>query len=187
VHVAGPVDGRTVLVQGGGGSVGVCAIQFARRSGARVIATIRSPLDEGTAIAAGAHHVLLNDEWLSRRARALAPSGVDHIIEVAFGANLRTDLELLATGGSIAAYASDVAEPTIPFWPLLFKNVRIFLLGSDDFADEAKQAATEAVNEALAAGWCGFAITQRFSLEDIARAHEWVEQPSRRGRAVVTL
>lgn len=29
VHVAGPVEGRTVLIQGGGGAVGVCAIQLA--------------------------------------------------------------------------------------------------------------------------------------------------------------
>src|SRR4029079_7431273 len=35
VHVAGPVQGRTVLVQGGAGAVGVCAVQLARRAGAR--------------------------------------------------------------------------------------------------------------------------------------------------------
>ena len=187
VHVAGPVDGRTVLVQGGAGSVGVCAVQFARRSGARVIATITSPLDEGTVIAAGAHHVLLNDERLSRLVRALAPSGVDHIIEVAFAANLHTNLDLLATGGSIAAYATDIAEPALPFWPLLFKNTRIFLLGSDDFTGEAKQAAARAVSDALVDGWTAFEIGARFPLEDIVGAHEWIEQPSRRGRAVVTL
>jgi len=187
VHAAGSVDGRTVLVHGGAGSVGVCASQFARRSGARVIATIRAPRDEATALAAGAHHVLLNDERLSRQARALAPQGVDHIIEVAFGANVRTDLDLLATGGSIAAYATDIAEPALPFWPLLFKNTRIFLLGSDDFTDDARQAAVRAVSDALADGWTAFEISARFPLEDIASAHEWLEQPSRRGRAVVTL
>ena len=35
VHVAGPVEGRTVLVQGGAGSVGACAVQLAHRAGAR--------------------------------------------------------------------------------------------------------------------------------------------------------
>src|SRR5262249_29053998 len=34
VHVAGPVDGRTVLVQGGSGAVGLCAVRLARRAGA---------------------------------------------------------------------------------------------------------------------------------------------------------
>jgi NADPH2:quinone reductase len=152
-----------------------------------VIATIRSPVDEATALSAGAHHVLLNDERLSRLVRALAPSGVDHIVEVAFGANLHTDLDLLAIGGSIAAYATDIAEPALPFWPLLFKNTRIFLLGSDDFTEEARQAAAGAVTQALVDGWTAFEISARFPLEDIVGAHEWLEQPSRRGRAVVTL
>src|SRR5215469_4454514 len=39
VHVSGPVAGRTVLVQGGAGSVGACAVQLAHQAGARVIAT----------------------------------------------------------------------------------------------------------------------------------------------------
>ena len=41
VHVAGPMEGRTVLVQGGAGAVGACAVQLAHRAGARVIATCR--------------------------------------------------------------------------------------------------------------------------------------------------
>jgi NADPH2:quinone reductase len=32
VHVAGPVEGRTVLVQGGAGAVGACAVQLAHRA-----------------------------------------------------------------------------------------------------------------------------------------------------------
>src|SRR6185295_9646498 len=35
VHVAGPVEGRTVLVQGGVGAVGAFAVQLAHRAGAR--------------------------------------------------------------------------------------------------------------------------------------------------------
>src|SRR6516165_7124948 len=54
VHVAGPVDGRTVLVQGGAGAVGLCAVRLARRAGAHVIATVRSASDEGIARRAGA-------------------------------------------------------------------------------------------------------------------------------------
>jgi hypothetical protein len=66
-------------------------------------------------------------------ARAIAPKGVHHIVEVAFGANVATDLELLALDGSIATYATDAATPPIPFWPLLFKNIRVFFIGSNDF------------------------------------------------------
>ena len=36
---AGPVDGKTVLISGGAGTVGRLAVQVAAASGARVIAT----------------------------------------------------------------------------------------------------------------------------------------------------
>lgn len=48
VHVAGPVTGRTVLVQGAAGAVGLCAVQLARHAGAHVIGTVRSAGDEAT-------------------------------------------------------------------------------------------------------------------------------------------
>lgn len=187
VHVAGPIQGRTVLVQGGAGAVGLCAIQLAHRAGALVIATVRAAADEATARRAGASVVLTTGDDLVEQVRAHAPNGVDHVVEVAFGANIATDMELLALGGSIAAYATDLAQPPIPFWPLLFKNARIFLVGSDDLPPEAKLAATRDLNAALAAGWAGFEIAERLPLREIARAHELVEHPVRRGRVVVTL
>src|SRR5208282_1751630 len=98
VHVAGSVNGRTVLIQGAAGSVGVCAVQLARRAGGRVIGTVRSPSDEGTAKNAGAHEVLVSDKDLTSRVRALAADGIDHIVEVAFGANIEADVQLLKQG-----------------------------------------------------------------------------------------
>ena len=187
VHVAGPVSGCTVLVQGAAGSVGVCAVQLARRAGARVIGTVRTPADEATAKSAGAHDVLLSDKELTSRVRALAPDGIDHIVEVAFGANIEADVELLQQGGSIASYATDNAAPKIPFWQMAFKNIRAFFLGSDDFPKEAKMRAARDLSAALEAGWSGFEIGERIPLADIARAHELAEHPVRRGRVVVVL
>ena len=138
VHVGGDVAESTVLVQGAGGAVGMCAVQLARRAGARVIGTVRSSAEEPTVRAAGAHEVVLNDRSLQERVKTLAPGGLDHIVEVAFGANVDADVELLKVGGSIAAYATDNPTPKIPFWLMVFKNIRVFLLGSDDFPKEAK-------------------------------------------------
>jgi NADPH:quinone reductase len=185
VHVAGPVEARTVLVQGGAGAVGVCAVQLARRAGALVIATVRSSTDEAVADRAGANHVIRPGADVSERVRALTPQGVHHIVEVAFGANIATDLELLAVAGSVATYATDVETPAIPIWPLLFKNIRIDFLGSDDFPPEEKTKAVLAINDALVAGWTGLEIGERFPLEKVAGAHERVETPQRRGRVVI--
>jgi NADPH2:quinone reductase len=165
----------------------MCAAALARHAGARVIGTVRSSAEEPAARTAGAQEVILNTEGLVAGVKALCPDGVDHIVEVAFGANIDADVEVLKMGGSIGAYSTDNATPKIPFWLMVFKNIRVFFLGSDDFPTEAKVAATRDLNDSLQAGWAGFEIGERVPLAEIARAHELVEHPARRGRVVVTV
>jgi NADPH:quinone reductase len=187
VHAAGVVAGRTVLVQGAAGAVGVCAVQLAHRAGAVVIATVRAAAGELIARNAGADHVFRLGPELIESVHAVAPHGVDHIVEVAFGANITTDMEILGIRGSLATYASDADAPTIPFWPLLFKNIRVDFLGSDDFTEADKADAARGINEALVAGWRGFEIIERLPLEEIATAHERLEAPGSPGRVVVSI
>ena len=191
VHVAGPVDGRAVLVHGGGGAVGQCAVALARHAGAQVIATVRSAKDETVATRAGAHHVVnterLEPDGVIERVRAHAPNGIDHVIEVALDRNVWLDEPLLRQGGSIAAYATGDPTPAIPFWPLLFKNARLFFLGSDDFPLAAKLEAAQALNAALASGWPGFQIGARLPLGSIAEAHQLLEEGTVSGRIVLSI
>jgi NADPH2:quinone reductase len=191
VHVAGPVEGETVLVQGGAGAVGQCAVALARHAGAQVLATVRSERDESVALRAGAHEIVRTDEGSPGEAvehvRRRAPDGVQHVVEVDFAANVEVDEPVLAQGGSLAAYATSDPSPPIPFWPLAFKNVRVFFLGSDDFPPEAKTAAARGLNDALEAEWPGFEIGRRFPLTAIADAHEAVEEGGGPGRVVVTV
>jgi NADPH2:quinone reductase len=187
IHVAGSVDGRTVLVQGGAGAVGSCAVQLAHRAGARVIATCRSESDLPIALRAGADQALLSDTSLMERIRALAPNGIDHIVEVAFAANIENDREMLAQGGSIATYATNAPKSEIPVWQLMFKNVRMFFVGSDDVPAEAKLEATRDIDDALVSGWLGLDIAEKFTLDDIATAHERVEHPKGAGRVIVMI
>src|SRR5215468_637685 len=187
VHVAGSVKGQTVLVQGGAGAVGACAVQLAHQAGARVIATCRAESDKGVASRAGADEVLLTSGNLAERIRALAPDGVNHVVEVAFGANIKTDTEVLAQGGSLATYATNIPMPETPVWQLVFVNARLFFVGSDDVPAEAKIEATHDINKALEAGWKGLDIAEIVPLDQIAHAHELVEHPVKPGRVVVAI
>ncbi len=185
IHAGGSVDGRTVLVQGGAGAVGACAVRLARLAGATVIATVQRAGQSETAKEAGAHHVVHSGEKIVEAVTALAPDGVDHIVEVAFAANVAVDEQMLKLGGSIAAYASNAPEATISFWPLVFKNVRVFFLGSDDFPLEAKREAAQDLSTALEQAWVGLPIGARFALEDVAEAHAFIEERRGPGRVVV--
>jgi NADPH2:quinone reductase len=119
--------------------------------------------------------------------RVHSPGGVDHIVEVAFDSNVAADERLLKLGGSIATYATGDPAPTIPFWPLVFKNIRLFFLGSDDFPPAAKVAAARALNEALEGEWPGLQIDARFPLESIAEAHGAVEGRKVSGRVILSI
>jgi NADPH2:quinone reductase len=187
VHVAGSIERKTVLVQGGAGSVGACAVQLAHQAGARVIATCRAESDKEIASRAGADEVLLTGDKLAEQTRAFVPDGVDHIVEVAFGANIKTDTEVLAQAGSIATYATNTPLPETPVWQLVFVNARLFFVGSDDVPAEAKIEATRDINQALGAGWKGLDIAEIVPLDQVARAHELVEHPVKPGRMIVAI
>ena len=104
-----------------------------------MIATCRSESDKEIASRAGAGEVLLTGQGLVKQIPQ-ASDGVQHIVEVAFGANIKTDTEVLAQGGSIATYATNTPMPEIPLWQLVFVNARLFFVGSDDVPAEAKIA-----------------------------------------------
>jgi NADPH2:quinone reductase len=94
---------------------------------------------------------------------------------------------VLAQGGSIATYATNVPMPETPVWQLVFVNARLFFVGSDDVPADAKIEATHDINKALEAGWKGLDIAENVPLDEIRRAHELVEHPTKPGRVIVTV
>src|SRR3954451_7050652 len=102
----GSVAGATVLVHGVLGGVGSLAAQLAAWGGANVIGTVRQQTDVGQVPAAVAHTVALDDADAAGAVRAVAPDGVDRIIEVAFSDNVDLDAAIVRNEGVIAAYAT---------------------------------------------------------------------------------
>src|SRR5205814_3119253 len=109
VFVAGPVQGKTLLVTGGAGAVGHYAVQLAAWAGARVIATVSSPEKAERARAGGAAHVIdYRREDVAGRVLDITDGvGVDHIAEVDFGGNLAATLQCLRVDGGIMIYATN--------------------------------------------------------------------------------
>ncbi|MEU4401178.1 NADPH:quinone reductase [Micromonospora orduensis] len=187
IFADGPVTGQRVLVTGALGAVGRAALAVARRGGATVIATVRRPEQVESALAAGAHHAVdsAGDDLAARILDVTGGEPVDRVAELAFDANLATNLEVLRYGGVVAAYATGEAEPRIPFWPLGFKNVTVRFLSNDDFPEPANQAAAADLTAALVAGDLRYPIAARLPLAEIAQAHELVERASAGGRVVL--
>ena len=181
----GPVRGQTVLVQGVLGGVGSLAAQLARWGGATVISTVRRRGDLGQVPAWG-QAVALDEPDPARAIRALAPGGVNRIIEVAFSDNVDLDAAVAANQAVIAAYATRQDRPGFAFWPMLFDNITIRLLGSDDFPAAAKQQAAADLTAAARDGALSVTIDALLPLEQAAQAHDRVDQGAR-GRVLLTI
>jgi len=185
----GDIAGRTVLVAGGTGAVGWYALQLARIAGARVIATVSSPEQAEMVRSVGIEVVLDRREpALNQRIlRATEGRGVDRIVEVAFGANLPLDAEVLAPGGVIAAFASDAEpEPVLPFRSFLLKNATIRFVLVYLVSREAHLAAVQDLTAHLQAGKLRHRVARRFPLSQIAAAHDAMEAGHLNGKVIVT-
>ena len=182
VFADGPVAGMTVLVHGVLGGVGALAAQLASRAGATVIGTVRQRGDlQPVNASAVAHAVALDQPDPAGAIRAHAPDGVDRIIEVAFSDNIELDAAVAKNHTVIAAYATRADRPDFPFWPMLFDNVTIRLLGSDDFPPAARQQAAADLTAAAGDGALSIAIGAPLPLERTAEAHDRLDAGTRDG------
>jgi NADPH:quinone reductase len=180
VFADGPVAGMVVLVHGVLGGVGALAAQLAHWGGATVIGTVRRHADLARVNSpAVAHSVALDEADPAGALMLHAPEGVDRIIEVAFSENIDVDAAVVRNGTVIAAYATHQERPDFPFWPMLFDNVVIRLLGSDDFPAEAKEQAAADLTTAARDAALSIAIGEPLPLDDIADAHDRVDAGAR--------
>lgn len=187
VFGAGDVTGQTLLVSGGGGTVGYLAVQLAVWGGAKVIATC-SERDMARVKAAGAQTVL---DYRSPTLAAdiiAANSGatVDRILEVEFGANVVMNAEVIKVNGTIAAYGSQIEmTPTLPFGPLLFKAATIDIILIYLLPLAKRQERTTRLHNALTQGALTCPVAQVYPLEECVAAHEAVLAGGRAGAVLV--
>lgn len=187
VFGGGDIRGKTLLIQGGGGSVGYLAVQLARWGGARVIATC-SARDRDRVAAAGAD-VVLDYRAPDLAAEVLAANGdapVDSVVEVEFGRNITVDAEVIAPNGRLAVYGSAAEmSPTLPFGPLLFKAATIDIILIYLLPATERSLAIEKLHAALGAGALDSPIDAVFPLAETAAAHEAVEAAGRVGATLI--
>jgi NADPH2:quinone reductase len=185
----GSLEGKTVMVSGGAGTVGRLAVQFARAGGATVIATGAGEKDRERALSAGAHHfaeytspTLVSDLLSFNSGRHL-----DHIVEVEFGANAEAIAELIAPRGRIVTYGSaKFLRPELPFYTFLFKGVELQFLLVYLLTSQERATAARKINELLATGRLDVPVHGVFPLRECAKAHRAVESGARQGAVIVS-
>lgn len=190
VFADGDVAGQTILITGGAGRVGHYAVQWASQAGATVIATASNDEDRDTCLAAGAKHVVnhRSDDVVAEVMSATGGQSVDRIVDVEFGANLPTSVEVLRIGGTIATYSStQVTEPKLPFFQMMYKDITVRCVIVYAMPEAAKAQAIVDIEKALSANTLRHRIARTLPLDDIAESNELVEQGTIRGAVVLTI
>jgi len=190
VFADGDVQGQTILVTGAAGRVGYYAVQWASHAGATVIATASNPEDAAACQAAGAHHIVnhRDENFVNAIKEVAGPGLVDRIVDVEFGANLATSVEVLRIGGVIATYSStQVTEPKLPFVQMMYKDITIRMIIVYAMPEAAKQAAIADIDKALTEDRLQHRIASTMPLAEIAAGNELIEQGTIRGAVVLTI
>jgi NADPH2:quinone reductase len=188
VIMAGGVQGKSVLVQGGAGAVGHYAVQFAKLLGAStVIATVGNERNAQLAREAGAQHVIdyKREDVAAAAMKATDGKGVDRIVEVDIAANAAIDVACLRAGGEVVVYGSGAVKFELEFFPLIAKNVelRFFIVYNLDLEQRAR--AINSLRKLLEKGAVRHNIAHRLPLEDIAKAHRLVGEGTAGGNVVL--
>lgn len=189
LNADGEVAGRSVLVSGGAGAVGHAAIQLARFEQARhVVATVSGPEKAELASAAGAHTVVnYRDADAAEQVRAAVPAGIDRFVEVALDQNLELDMALAAPHAVITSYAADDASiAQVPVRRLMAPNLTLRFMLLYTVPAAALRDAIQRTSRAVAAGALEPLPIHRFTLDQIAAAHDAVEHGAV-GKVVIDL
>jgi NADPH2:quinone reductase len=189
VMLADAHAGATMLVAAGAGAVGHYAIQFAKRRGAIVIATVSSPAKAELARQAGADHVVdYTRENVGERVKAFtANRGVDAVIEVDLAANVFLLPEVLAPNGVVVVYGSGASPVPIPFQFLLQSSITLKFFLAYSMPPQERERATSDITRMLEGGELLHNVAQIFDLDDIVAAHEAVEAGKSPGNIVIRI
>jgi NADPH:quinone reductase len=188
VFADGPVRGQTVLVTGGAGAVGTSAVQLAKWAGARVLATVSSDEKAAAARQAGADEIInyRTQDVVAHIKRLTDGQGVERIVDVDFGGNLPTSLQIVKLHGVIASYATrGEAEPKVPFRALMQKNITVHAILVYTMPESAKASGAADITRALEEGALQPLIGARLPLDRIAEGHAAVERGSVIGNVVL--
>ena len=174
----GPIKGKTVLVAGGAGAVGHFAIELAKHAGARVVTTVSGPGKAELAAKAGADLVVNYREPDAADQISLfaGPGGVDHVVELALGANLQLDLAVVKRPDArIVCYAAEATDPAVPVRACMNANVILRFVLLYGVPREALERAAADITAALADGALTELPGTTFPLDEVAAAHDAVE------------
>ena len=185
--------GDTVLFHAAAGGVGLIACQWARSEGITLIGTAGTDEKCQMALDHGATHCInYNTEDFKTRTRELTDGkGVDVVMDSIGQATFEGSLDCLKPLGMMITFGN-ASGPVAPFSPaILGQKGSIKITRPTLFTHIADHAACQEIAQHLfskvTSGDVKIRIDQRFSIDDIAAAHDALEARKTTGSTIITL
>lgn len=190
--IAGLRSEDFVVITAASSSVGLAAIQIARRIGATPIAVTRSSMKKQALQDFGAEHVIAAaEEDLEARLKEIAGStGVRVVFDAIGGPIFEPLTAAMSEGGILLEYGGLSSEPTpFPLFTVLGKSLTLRgYLVHEIVRESVRLAAAKAfIVEGLASGHFKPAIARTFAFDAIVDAYRYLESNEQFGKVVVTL
>lgn len=189
VRLLGDVKGKTVLIIGASSAVGHYAAQLAVVGGACVLGTVGSADKARHALRAGVDATIdYKRESVGQRVKDLTGGrGVDGIVDMDFSSTSQLLSDgILAPHGVLVSYGSNAyVDIPIPYRMLLFNSISLHFFLVYELSAVDRRAAVQGLSRMLQGGQLIHTIGGRWRLDEIAAAHEAVEEGKLIGNVVV--
>jgi len=191
VEIANVSKGDFVVINAASSSVGLAAIQIARREGAIPVAVTRGRDKAEALIRLGAAHVIVSDEEdVPARIREITGGAGARIVFDAVGGEPLSGLltamapeGIAIVYGMLAGYTCNLMLPALMMANLTLRGYAADLLVKQP---ESRARMVAYVSSGLADGALDPVIDRVFALDDIVDAHRYLESNVQLGKIVVT-
>ena len=180
--------GETLLIRGGTSSIGMLCCQLAKYLGLTVISTTRNEAKKQFLIDNGADHVLIDGGKVSKELRELFPEGVNKVLELIGIETLKDSLKCIKPKGIVCMTGILGGEWTLKeFTPMgdipSLGRLTVYMGDAANLRKDLLQDFIDAVEN----GEITLNIDKVFSLDQIVKAHTYMESNQAKGKLVIEI
>lgn len=187
-YALGIQAGEHLLIRGGTSSIGLLAIQIARKQGLTVFATTRNPAKESALLEAGASQVWIEDGNLIKQAREKGHPGFDKVLELVGTSTLQDSLACARPGGTVCMTGMLSESWSLSdFSPMEFIPSTVKLTTYDSGSTRSPADAFHLFIDDLEKGSIQLKTGRTFQLKEIVDAHQLMESNLANGKIVVVV
>lgn len=181
-------QGESLLIRGGTSSIGMLACQLAKSEGLTVISSTRNQDKKQALIDNGVDHVVIDDGTVQDQVREIFPRGVNKVLELIGTRTLKDSLKCIAEKGIVCMTGILGNEWTMhDFTPMgeipSLGRLTVYMGESNNLSKTLLQEFIDKVES----GDIKLNIDSVFNLDQVAEAHQYMEDNKAKGKIVVKI